>query len=250
MLADVLSRTLERGGVALLPAFAVDRTPDAAAPDPRSRRRRAGSRTSRSSSTARWRCAALAVYRAALHRGDDEFRPSVTEAGRPVRSRWAASWSPASVEVPSSSTTRRSRASSSPPRAWPPGGRVLHHLRDQLPRSPQHRGAYRLPGAGHPGPRPRPGRDPGEDPSGVTSRCAPRSRTCGASRPMPTHRSWSAGCVSSAEPRTVFVVHGEPSSSQTLATTVRAGLDWTAVVPRLQRAGARGLSRRRWFALA
>jgi metallo-beta-lactamase family protein len=34
------------------------------------------------------------------------------------------------------------------------------------------------------------------------------------------------------EPSTVFVVHGEPTSSDTLAATIRKSLGWTSVVPR------------------
>ena len=36
------------------------------------------------------------------------------------------------------------------------------------------------------------------------------------------------------EPRTAFVVHGEPASAQTLASRLRTELGWTAVVPRFE----------------
>uniref|UniRef100_UPI0035645C68 MBL fold metallo-hydrolase RNA specificity domain-containing protein n=1 Tax=Nocardioides sp. TaxID=35761 RepID=UPI0035645C68 len=228
-LADVLTRTLERGGVALLPAFAVDRTPmllhelrglvlagrvpdvPVYADSPMALR-------------------ALTVYREALARGGDEFRPSVTGSADP--------FDPGHLElVPDESASSRLNDPKKPcivisASGMATGGRVLHHLRGQLPRA---RNSVVLTGYQVPGTR---GHDlvQGAPQVKIHGRYVPvraeiaNVRGFSAHADAPQLLSWLRHSV---EPRTVFVVHGEPASSEALATTVRAGLDWTAVVPRL-----------------
>ncbi len=227
-LAEVLTRTLERGGVALLPAFAVDRTPmllnlirqlvvAGKVPDVPV------------FADSPMALAALEVYRAALQSGEGEFRPSVSEEADP--------FDPGGLLLVAS--TEGSQQLNDPKKpciivsasGMASGGRVLHHLRDQLPRSRNTvvMTGYQVPGTrGH-------ALVNGATQVKIHGRYVPVRAEVADVRGFSAHAdtqqvvSWLRGSV---EPRTVFVVHGEPESSQALAATLQADLDWTAVVPR------------------
>jgi len=231
-LADALTRTIRRGGVALLAAFAVDRTPlllqeisllirNGRVPDvpvyvdsPMA-------------------LAALDVYRRALSdpTSQQDFRPallSMSDPFNPGRLHLAAS----PVESEKLNDPRYPCIIISAA-GMATGGRILHHLEHQLPQS---RNSVILTGYQVAGTRGRALAD------GSTS-----VKIHG--RYIPVHaeviniRGYSAHADSeqmvgwlqeSPKPRSAFVVHGEPASAEALAQMLRMRLGWNAVVPRFQ----------------
>ena len=231
-LCTALRRTLTRGGSALLPAFAIDRTPmllrelvtlvrDGRVPDvpiyvdsPMA-------------------LAALDVYRQALHdsAGHLEFRPELLEGPNPFDT--------GSLHLATSRAESEKLNDPDHPcivisaSGMATGGRVLHHLEHQLPRS---RNSVILTGYQVPGTRGR-----------ALADGAPNLKIHGSYVPVRAEvvniRGFSAHADSSMvidwlkgihEPRGAFVVHGEPDSAAALAGTLRTSLDWNAVVPRFQ----------------
>jgi metallo-beta-lactamase family protein len=230
-LAEVLTRTLGRGGVALLPAFAIDRTPlllrvlrdlvvAGRVPDvpvyvdsPMA-------------------LAALAVYRDVLtEREEQEFRPELLSGGDPFDTgRLHLVHGPVESEQLNDPAHPCILVSAS---GMATGGRVLHHLEHQLPR---HRNCVVLTGYQVPGTRGR-----------ALADGAPTIKIHGKYVPVRAEvanvRGFSAHADSGQildwlsqlpEPRTTFVVHGEPASASALADGVRDKLGWTAVVPRFE----------------
>jgi metallo-beta-lactamase family protein len=229
-LAAALTRTLERGGVALLPAFAVDRTPlllrvlrdlvgDGRVPDvpvyvdsPMA-------------------LAALDVYRDAVKAHDPEIRPELLadddpfDPGRlrlvpgPVESEQLNDPSRPCIVISASGMAT--------------GGRVLHHLEHQLPRS---RNSVVLTGYQVPGTRGRALAD-GAREIKIHGRYIPVRAEVVDIRGFSAHAD--SGQVldwlrQSPEPRSVFVVHGEPESAAAFVESVHTQLGWTAVAPRYQ----------------
>lgn len=225
-LAAVLNRTLDRGGVALIPAFAVDRTamvlyeltglvregriPDVPvfADSPMA-------------------LAALAVYRTALGSGD--FRSELA-AGDP--------FDPGQLHlvesvIESEKLNRPGRpciiVSASGMAA---GGRVVHHLEHQLPNS---RNTVVLTGYQVGGTRGRALAD-GATEVKIHGRYIPVRAEVANIRGFSAHADaehllkWlESGTVR----RTTFVVHGEPEASAFLAGRIHSELGRSAVVPRL-----------------
>ena len=228
-LADALSRTLERGGVALIPAFAVDRTP-MLLHEIRSLVRAGRVPNVPVFADSPMALRALAVYRDALTRGDEEYRAAVAHATDP--------FDPGRLELVSDRGDSERLNDPKKPcivisaSGMATGGRILHHLVGQLPRS---RNTVVLTGYQVPGTR---GHDlvQGATQVKIHGHYIPVRAEIANVRGFSAHADahqlvdWLRGSV---EPRTVFVVHGEPTASEALATTIRAGLDWTAVVPRL-----------------
>lgn len=228
-LAVALTRTLERGGVALLPAFAVDRTPlllrvlrtlvaEDRVPDvpvyvdsPMA-------------------LAALAVYRDAL--GDEEgqeFRPELLTGGDPFdtgRLRLV----PGPVESEQLNDPRHPCIVISAS-GMATGGRVLHHLEHQLPHA---RNAVVLTGYQVPGTRGRALAD-GAREIKIHGRYVPVRAEVANVRGFSAHAD--AGQVldwlrDSPAPRTAFVVHGEPAATAALVAALGTDLGWTAVAAR------------------
>lgn len=230
-LAEVLNRTLKRGGVALLPAFAIDRTPlllrvlrdlvvAGRVPDvpvyvdsPMA-------------------LAALAVYRDVLtEREEQEFRPELLTGGDPFDTgRLHLVHGPVESEQLNDPARPCILVSAS---GMATGGRVLHHLEHQLPR---HRNTVVLTGYQVPGTRGR-----------ALADGAPTIKIHGSYVPVRAEvanvRGFSAHADSGQildwlsplpEPRTTFVVHGEPASAAALAGGLRDKLGWTTVVPRFE----------------
>jgi metallo-beta-lactamase family protein len=228
-LAPALSRTLARGGVALLPAFAVDRTPlllrvlrglvaDGRVPDvpvyvdsPMA-------------------LAALRVYREALaDAADSEFRPELLTGGDP--------FDPGRLNlVPGPVESAELNDPAHPcivisASGMATGGRVLHHLEHQLPHA---RNAVVLTGYQVAGTRGRALADGAHEIKIHGTYVRVRAEVVNI-------RGFSAHADSSQmvdwlrdapEPRTAFLVHGEPASSAALQDTLRQDLGWSAVVPR------------------
>jgi metallo-beta-lactamase family protein len=229
-LAEALTRTLGRGGVALLPAFAVDRTPlllrvlrglvvDGRVPDvpvyvdsPMA-------------------LAALEVYRDAVAGHDPDFRPELLTGGDPFATGRL-------TLVPGPVESERLNDPSRPcivisASGMATGGRVLHHLEHQLPRP---RNCVVLTGFQVAGTRGRALAD-GAREIKIHGRYVPVRAEVANIRGFSAHAD-SAQVVDwlrdVPEPRGVFVVHGEPTSSAALVETLHAELGWTAVAPRFQ----------------
>ncbi|HEX2894019.1 MAG TPA: MBL fold metallo-hydrolase [Marmoricola sp.] len=230
-LAAALTRTLTRGGVALLPAFAIDRTPlllrvvhdlvaDGRVPDvpvyvdsPMAQ-------------------AALAVYRDALADGDEqEFRPDLLTGGNPFDTgRLTLVPGPVESEQLNDPAHPCILISAS---GMATGGRVLHHLAHQLP---HRRNCVVLTGYQVPGTRGRALADGAREIKIHGSYIPVRAEVANI-RGFSAHADadelvdWLRNLP---EPRTAFVVHGEPASAATLASRLRTELGWTAVVPRFE----------------
>jgi metallo-beta-lactamase family protein len=225
-LADALTACLRRGGVAVVPAFAVDRTEVVLLV--LARLMRAG-RVPRvpvhvDSPMA---LAALGVYRAAISERDADVRTGLSldaldpgdlrEARRPVDS--IAINDPGYPCIIVSASGMAS------------GGRVVHHLKHLLP---DPRNAVVLVGFQAAGTRGRALLD-GAQALKMHGRYVPVRAEVVAVDGFSVHAdaddlvAWLASA--DTEPEAVYVVHGEPQASQALAVRVRDELGWTAVVP-------------------
>lgn len=231
-LGAALRRTLGRGGSALLPAFAVDRTPMLLRElGMLVRERRVPDVPVYVDSP--MALAALEVYRQALHdrAGRVEFRPELLDVPDPFDT--------GNLHLASSRVESEKLNDPEHPcivisaSGMATGGRVLHHLEHQLPRS---RNSVILTGYQVPGTR---GRSLADG--------APNLKIHGNYVPVRAEvvniRGYSAHADSSMvtdwlkgvhEPRCAFVVHGEPDSAAALADTLRTHLGWNTVVPRFQ----------------
>jgi metallo-beta-lactamase family protein len=229
-LGTALARTIGRGGVALLPAFAVDRTAlllheikklvaSGRAPDvpvyvdsPMA-------------------LAALEVYRGSLHspNGQEHFRPEVIEARDPFdpgRLRLA----PNRIESEKLNNPHHPCIVVSAS-GMATGGRVLHHLENQLPNP---RNSVILTGYQVPGTRGRMLAD-GATSVKIHGRYVPVRAEVVNIRGYSAHADYNemvAWLSKAPQPRAVFVVHGEPRAAAALAGTAEHRLGWTAVVPR------------------
>lgn len=227
-LADVVRRTVDRGGVVLVPAFAVDRTEvllmslrrllvAGAVPDvpvyvdsPMA-------------------LGALRVYRQALVEGGTDIRPGI-EDGLAVFERG---------NLHEVHTAAESRTLNDP--GFPcivvsasgmgTGGRVVHHLESLLP---DPRNSVVLVGYQAVGTR---GRDLAEGAGQLKmhGRYVRVRAEVAVVDGFSVHAdadevlAWLGSAP--APPRAVYVVHGEPAASAALAGRIRAELDWLAVTP-------------------
>ncbi len=231
-LGTALTRTIGRGGVALLPAFAVDRTAlllreirqlvDAGrVPDvpvfvdsPMA-------------------LAALEVYRTALSSpgGQLHFRPEISAAADPFNP-GRLQLAPNRVESEKLNNPHRPCVIISAS-GMAAGGRVLHHLAHQLPGP---RNAVILTGYQVAGTRGRQLAD-GATSVKIHGRYIPVRAEVVNIRGYSAHADGNdvlAWLAKAPEPRGVFVVHGEPHSATALAARIEQELSWTAVVPRFQ----------------
>jgi metallo-beta-lactamase family protein len=230
LLADVITRTVRRGGSVVIPAFAVDRTEVILMA---LRRLRAHGLIPDvpvyvDSPMA---LAALRVYREAIRAGWPEVRPGLD--------RDADLFDPGNLhEV---TTANDSRALNAP--RWPciivsasgmvSGGRVLHHLEGMLPDA-----ANTVVLAGYQAVGTR-GRDLLEGATALKmhGRYVPVRAEVVDVPAFSVHAD--AGEVVRwlrqlpAEPDVCYVVHGEPDASFALQSRIRHDLGWNAVVPRL-----------------
>ncbi|MFP5252350.1 MAG: MBL fold metallo-hydrolase RNA specificity domain-containing protein [Actinomycetes bacterium] len=226
-LADAVRRTVARGGSCLLPAFAVDRTPvvlmtlarlqdEGRIPDvpvyvdsPMALH-------------------ALEVYRGAVGRGDSEIRPQVVAGGMRL---------PRDLRlVPDADGSARLNRPRRPcvvvsASGMATGGRVLHHLAEQLAHP---RNTVVLTGFQVPGTRGRALSD-GARSVKIHGRYVPvRAEVCTV-RGLSAHADAeeTLGWLSEIDPATAYVVHGEPEAADALARRLESR-GWLAVVPRYQ----------------
>ncbi len=234
VLAEAIRRTAARGGVVLLPAFAVDRT-ELVLMELR--------RLTRAGEVPRlpvfvdspMALAALDVYRRAREQGSAQLRPDLPPA--------AELFDTGDLRV--ARTPEESRALNRPgfpcllisASGMASGGRVVHHLETLLP---DPRNTLVLTGYQAVGTRGRQLLD-GARQVKVHGRYVPVRADVVAIQDFSVHADADelVGWLSRAPrpPRTAYVVHGEAEGSHALARRVADELGWCAVVPRL---GARG----------
>lgn len=227
-LADVLTRTLGRGGVAVIPAFAVDRTEVVLMT---LRRLMAAGRvpTVPVFADSPMALGALDIYRSAIARGAADVRPSLTGTD--------STFDPGDLrEV---HDARDSMAINDPgipciivsASGMASGGRVVHHLKHLLP---DPRNAVVLAGFQAAGTRGRSLAD-GASQVKMHGRYVPVRAEVVQVDGFSVHAdsddliAWLASGPD--EPEVVYVVHGEPAGSAALARRVREELGWMAVVP-------------------
>lgn len=226
LLADVVSRTVARGGSVLVPAFAVDRT-ELVLLALRSLREAGRIPDVPVYVDSPMALAALEVYRSAAHRPGSGMVSDapLLMSGHVVEVR----------DAPSSQRLNKPRdpcilISAS---GMATGGRVVHHLRHQLP---DPRNSVVLTGYQAEGTR---GRQLAEGATQVKmhGRYVPVRAEVIQLPTMSVHAdaveliAWLARMP--APPPTAYVVHGEGRSTAALARRIHEDLDWSAVVPRL-----------------
>jgi metallo-beta-lactamase family protein len=227
VLADVIRRTDERGGMTVIPAFAVDRTELLLM----------GLRLLRAEGRipalpvyvdSPMALAALAVYRAAL-RTDPHIRPDVADGGDPFDPGHLTE-----LRSPEESrgVNRRQRGILISASGMATGGRVLHHLAQRLPDA---RNTVALVGHQAPGTRGRALLD-GADQLKLHGEYVPVRAEVVAVPGFSVHADGQAllAWMGAARrpPRVTYVVHGEPSAAQALRAAISRELGWHAVVPR------------------
>jgi metallo-beta-lactamase family protein len=229
-LGDPIRRTLERGGVALVPAFAIDRTPVLLMA------LRALMQSGRVPAVpvfvdSPMALAALELYRAAVRADDGEVRADVRAApGDP--------FDPGDLRLARSA--EESKRLNDPPRpcvlisaaGMATGGRVVHHLAALLP---DPRNCVILPGFQVAGTRGRALLDGATAVKMFGGYVPVRAEIVGVDE-FSAHAD-ADGLVAwlraaPRAPHTTFVVHGEEPASVALARRIGTDLGWCAVVPR------------------
>lgn len=228
LLADAITRTVGRGGVVLMPAFAVDRTFVLLMILARLEAEgRIPSVPVYVDSPMALR--ALAVYQQAIEEHDPQLRPEVTMAStdyRPTRLKRA----------PSAGESEKLNRPSEPciivtASGMLTGGRVLHHLTYQLPNA---RNSVILTGFQVRGTRGRALAD-GEKQVKIHGRYVPVRAEIHMVDAYSAHADaeqmvqWLSPMT---PPDTAYVVHGEEDASRALAKRLADELGWNAVVPR------------------
>jgi metallo-beta-lactamase family protein len=228
-LASVVRRTIRRGGTVLIPAFAVDRTEIVL----RELRRltRAGEIPAVPVYVdSPMALAALEVYQAALRAGADGVRSDLTREDDP--------FDPGHLRVAhSAEESARLNTPASPciilsASGMATGGRVVHHLKYQLP---DPRNTVVLVGYQVPGTRGRALVD-GARQLKMHGRYVPVRAEVVDLPEFSVHAdadetiAWLSAAP--RQPKACYVVHGEPAASSALAERINTELGWLAVVPR------------------
>lgn len=229
--ADAIRRTAARGGVVLVPAFAVDRTEvlllhlkalrDAdAIPDlpvyvdsPMA-------------------LAALGVYRRAVEAGDPEIRPEIAAAHDPLGLARVTAVHEVEDSMKLDRLTGPAIVISASGMAT--GGRVLHHLRRYLP---DHRASVVLAGFQAEQTRGRQLAEGARQVKLLGSYVSVRAEVVDLPAfSVHADRDELVGWLRTAEerPDAVYVVHGEPTASEALRQGIEDELGWDAVVPAYQ----------------
>jgi metallo-beta-lactamase family protein len=227
-LVDPCRRTIRRGGTVVIPAFAVDRT-EVILHTLRGLMRSGELPQVPVYVDSPMALAALRVYRAAIKAGSPELRPELDREGDPFDTGHLR-------EVTSVEGSMHLNHPNAPciivaASGMAAGGRVVHHLKHLLP---DPRNSVLLVGFQPVGTR---GRDllAGARQLKIHGRYVPVRAEVAAVDEFSVHAdadeviSWLAKMPS--PPTTCYVVHGEPSASQTLADRIRDELGWCAVIP-------------------
>ncbi|HEX6877590.1 MAG TPA: MBL fold metallo-hydrolase [Nocardioidaceae bacterium] len=228
VLADAVRRTIGRGGVVLMPAFAVDRTFVLLMTLARLEAEgRIPSVPVYVDSPMALR--ALEVYQQSIREHDQQLRPEVTAA--------SARYRPNHLELmPGREESAKLNRPGKPcivisASGMAAGGRVLHHLAHQLPNP---RNSVVLTGFQVPGTRGRALVD-GERQLKIHGRYVPVKAEVYVTNAYSAHAdaaqmvTWLSGM---SPPDTAYVVHGEEPAARALAARLAGELGWNTVVPR------------------
>ncbi|MEV7281637.1 MBL fold metallo-hydrolase [Streptomyces sp. NPDC093111] len=228
--ADVVGRTLARGGTVVVPAFAIDRTEVVLHELARLRESGVLPRSVPVYVDSPMALAALDVYRDAVREGSAELRPEVLAQGAAALSPepfLAARTVQESIEINSAPGPAVIVSSA----GMATGGRVLHHLRRLLP---DPRNAVAVVGFAAAGTRARDLVDGARTLKMFGSYVPVRAEVADVAH-FSAHADaeqivdWLRGAP---PPHTTYLVHGEPEASQALRDRLDRELGWTAVVPR------------------
>jgi metallo-beta-lactamase family protein len=231
-LADRIARTLDRAGVVVIPAFAVDRTP-VLLMTLRELMRSGAVPAVPVYVDSPMALAALDVYRRAVAGHDPQIRPDVWAAGE------GDPFDPGTLRLAHSPQESAAIDRDARPAivisasGMATGGRVLHHLTRF---APDPRNLIVLPGFQVPGTRGRALLD-GATALKIYGRYVPVRAEVAGLDDLSAHADsdgltrW-VGSVPGSPP-VCYVVHGEPDASAALATRITTDLRWCAVVPRL-----------------
>lgn len=228
LVADAIRRTIGRGGVVLMPAFAVDRTFVLLMT------------LARLESAGRipevpvyvdspMALRALDVYKEAIRDHDAQLRPEVTMASTAYRPSHLKLMPGREESVKLNKPGKPCIVVSASGMAT--GGRVLHHLAHQLPNG---RNSVILTGFQVPGTRGRALAD-GETQLKIHGRYVPVRAEVYATNAYSAHADaaqmveWLSAMK---PPDTAYVVHGEEDAARALADRLTDELGWNAVVPR------------------
>jgi metallo-beta-lactamase family protein len=227
-LAATIVRTAQRGGVVVIPAFAVDRT-ELVLFHLRALREAGRIPDLPIYVDSPMALAALDVYRRALKEGDPEIRdeargkPGLLEPGRLIEARDVAASKAIHAEKGPAIIISASGMAT--------GGRVLHHLERRLP---DPNSSVALVGFQPAQTRGRRLLD-GERVTKLHGRYVPVRAEIVDLSGFSVHADRSELLAWLAEgkgaPDVVFVVHGEPAASSALARAIGRELGWNAVVP-------------------
>jgi metallo-beta-lactamase family protein len=224
--ADLIERTVARGGSVLVPAFAVDRTEVLL--HELGRLRRSGRLPDVPIVVdSPMALACLRVYRTAQAEGWPELRPNlpadVFDLDRLIEvrtaeesARWNDPGSPAIIVSASGMAT---------------GGRILHHLKHMLP---NRRHAVAIVGFAAEGTRARQLVD-GATEVKIHGGYVPVHAEIFAAESLSAHADADelfAWATAAPAPKVCYVVHGEAAASAALAARLHDEAGWTAVVPR------------------
>ena len=240
-LAQVITRTLRRGGSVVIPAFAVDRT-EVVLWTLRQLRAAGEIPPSPVFVDSPMALAALRIYQRAIGAGDSEIRPEVIAAGPDALD-------PGQMEA--LRTPRQSMRANDPEQpsliisasGMATGGRVLHHLRHLLPDS---RNTVLIVGFAAEGTR---ARDlvSGAHAVKIHGEYVPVRAEVLEIDAFSAHADTDdvlAWLATSEPPLATYVIHGEPEASASLRARIDRDLGWTAAVPRLgERVVLRGRTR-------
>lgn len=229
LLAGAIARTAERGGVVVIPSFAVDRT-EVVLFHLRTLMAEGRIPSLPVYADSPMALAALRVYRDAIASGSDEIRPEIVADGDPFDVPGLVE--AASVEASMAIGRRDGPFVVVSASGMATGGRVLHHLTRYLP---DERNTVVLPGYQAVGTRGRALAD-GEPAVKMLGRYVPVRAEVVSVPGLSVHADADelVGWLGRAprEPEVTYVVHGEPDASRALRDRIRDELGWTCVVPR------------------
>lgn len=228
ILRDSIQRTIDRGGTVIVPAFAVDRTEVLL--------HHLGHLDDRGELPpvpvyvdSPMALAALRVYREAIARRSAEIRPEIFSDPTPFLEHRVH-------EVHDAEASKRLTASDDPKiiisaSGMASGGRVVHHLARFLP---DRRNTVVLVGYQAAGTRGRSLADGAADVKMLGRYVRVRAEV--VNLPAFSVHADAPGIIdwlrtAPRAPDVVYVTHGEPEASRSLAARIRTELDWTAVVP-------------------
>jgi metallo-beta-lactamase family protein len=243
--AGTITRTLERGGSVIIPAFAVDRT-EVILRTLRELRQAGQIPPSPVLIDSPMALAALGVYQKAIVAGSRELRPEIIADGaEALDPGWLHELRTAAESMTANRPARPSVIVSASGMAT--GGRVLHHLRHLLP---DRRNTVLIVGFAVEGTRARDLAE-GARTIKIHGEYVPVRAEIAQADAFSAHAdaddilSWLAGAP---EPAATYVVHGEPAAAAALRDRLDHELGWTAAVPTLgERVTIRTRKLRHWL---